>query len=123
VTQGYFSGRGFHHALWFFTIDLPIHRDLNQLRIDFHMIQPVQCSGQVLRQKIAPLRGQAVVRLCPLEQPKARPASRSVDPKIGAGDANVGKATGGSRAAPPVDPTPKLADFSMSKKTWALTVF
>jgi hypothetical protein len=32
MTQGHFSGRGIHHALWFFTIDLRIHRDLNQLR-------------------------------------------------------------------------------------------
>jgi hypothetical protein len=31
VTQERFSRRGIHHAIWFFTIDLPIHRDLNQL--------------------------------------------------------------------------------------------
>ena len=34
--------------------------DSRKQRIDFHIIQPLQCSGQVLRQEMVLLRGQAV---------------------------------------------------------------
>jgi hypothetical protein len=41
------------------TATLGLDRDRRKQCIYFHMINPVQYSGQVLRQKIAPLRGQA----------------------------------------------------------------
>ena len=42
------------------TATLGLGGDSRKQRIDFHIIQPLQCSGQVLRQEMALLRGQAV---------------------------------------------------------------
>ena len=42
------------------TATLGLGGDSRKQRIDFHIIQPLQCSGQVLRQEMALLRGRAV---------------------------------------------------------------
>ena len=42
------------------TATLGLGGDSRKQRIDFHIIQPLQCSGQVLRQEMALLRGQSV---------------------------------------------------------------
>jgi hypothetical protein len=52
-------------------------------RTDFLIIQPLQCPGQVLRRNSAAARPDRPIRLYRLEQPKARPSSLSVKPKIG----------------------------------------
>jgi hypothetical protein len=66
------------------TATLGLGGDSRKQRIDFHIIQPLQCSGQVVRQEMALSRGQTVRSGFALwNSRKARPPSRSAEPKTG----------------------------------------
>jgi hypothetical protein len=60
------------------TATLGLGRDSREQRIDFHIIQPLQCSNQVLPQEMALLRGQAVRPGFALAAAEARPPSSGV---------------------------------------------